>query len=62
MQKKDMIYKYQDVPYFLETDLTTLTSIMILNPSISYLLANNYWTFNQIYWFSLFQLNWKYIM
>ncbi len=42
MQKKDMIYKYQDVPYFLETDLTTLTSIMILNPSISYLLANNY--------------------
>ena len=62
LQKKNMIYKYQDVPYFLETDLTTLTSIMILNPSISYLLANNYWTFNQIYWFSLFQLNWKYIM
>jgi len=61
-QKKNIIYKYQDVPYFLETDLTTLTSIMILNPSIHYLFANNYWTFNQIYWFSLFQLNWKYIV
>lgn len=62
LQKRNMMYKFQDIPYFLETDLTTLTTIMIINPSITYLLANNYWTFNQIYWFSLFQLNWKYIV
>lgn len=60
-QKKNILYKFQDIPYFLETDLMTLTSVMILNPSIHYMFANNYWTFNQISWFSLFQLNWKYI-
>lgn len=55
-------YKKTDVPYFLETDFTTLTSIMLLEPSYNYLFKYNCWSYNEMYWYSLFQLNWKYIV
>ena len=55
-------YKFNDVPYFLELDYTTLSYIMILNPATKYLLNFTLTDLHEIHFNSLFQLNWKYIV
>jgi hypothetical protein len=60
--RKYLKYVKHDTPYFIELDYTTLSFIMILEPSTSYIHQHNLIDNRDIHWNSIFQLNWKYIV